>query len=106
LIVASGFLASAFVLPAGALTGDAPVPLPKPAAVQHAAIDPEAMAAKPNIPDFVDPTPAAPAEPAGSAEGQTRDRPTPSGLPVPRFVSLKSGEVYLREGPSAEHKVE
>ena len=29
-----------------------------------------------------------------------------SGLPVPRYVSLKSGEVYLREGPSAGHKVE
>jgi SH3-like domain-containing protein len=34
------------------------------------------------------------AEPVGTA----------SGLPVPRFVSLKSDRVNLREGPSKEHR--
>lgn len=28
-----------------------------------------------------------------------------SGLPVPRFVSLKSDRVHVRQGPSTEHKV-
>jgi len=31
--------------------------------------------------------------------------PTPSGLPVPRFVSTNSGETYGRVGPSFEHRV-
>lgn len=37
----------------------------------------------------------------------TADEPRegPSGLPVPRFVSLKSGEVNLREGPSDSHRI-
>lgn len=32
-------------------------------------------------------------------------RPGPSGFPVPRFVSLKSGTVNLREGPSENHRI-
>lgn len=30
---------------------------------------------------------------------------TPSGLPVPRFVSLKTGKTYCRQGPSFDHPV-
>ncbi|MFA7264345.1 MAG: SH3 domain-containing protein [Caulobacter sp.] len=30
---------------------------------------------------------------------------TPSGLPVPRFVSLKFGEVYARKGPGEDHRI-
>lgn len=34
------------------------------------------------------------------------DRPTgPSGLPVPRYVSLKTDRVNVRRGPSTEHRV-
>ena len=33
------------------------------------------------------------------------DRPTPSGLPVPRYVSLKFDEVNARAGPSEEHRI-
>ncbi len=40
------------------------------------------------------------------AEARGETRIGDSGLPVPRFVSLKSGEVYLREGPSPQHKVQ
>jgi SH3-like domain-containing protein len=29
----------------------------------------------------------------------------PSGLPLPRFVSLKSGKVNVRKGPSSDHDV-
>jgi SH3-like domain-containing protein len=32
-------------------------------------------------------------------------RETPSGLPVPRFVSLKEDRVNVREGPSKDHRV-
>lgn len=42
-------------------------------------------------------TPSDAAEPAGSG--------TPSGLPVPRFVSLKSDRVNVRGGPTREHDV-
>lgn len=56
------------------------------------------------------PASAMPGAPTVMATIQAHDRPETrigaSGLPVPRFVSLKSGEVYLREGPSGEHKVE
>lgn len=33
------------------------------------------------------------------------DRPTPSGLPVPRWVSLKFGEVNARSGPGDDHRL-
>jgi SH3-like domain-containing protein len=32
-------------------------------------------------------------------------RPTPSGLPVPRYVSLKFDEVNARSGPSDDHRL-
>ncbi len=33
------------------------------------------------------------------------DQRGPSGLPLPRFVSLKSGKVNVRKGPSSDHDV-
>jgi SH3-like domain-containing protein len=33
------------------------------------------------------------------------DRPTPSGLPVPRYVSLKFDKVNARAGPGDDHKL-
>jgi SH3-like domain-containing protein len=33
------------------------------------------------------------------------DRPTPSGLPVPRYVVLKFGEVNARAGPGDDHRL-
>jgi len=89
----------AFNLADASVAQDAPVPLPKPDSV-HAALAPDKAPPAAAVPEFVDP--AAPPMP----DAQARDRPTPSGLPVPRWVSLKSGEVYLREGPSAEHRVQ
>jgi SH3-like domain-containing protein len=38
------------------------------------------------------------------AAGQA-DRPTPSGLPVPRWVSLKFDKVYARAGPGEDHSL-
>ncbi len=34
-----------------------------------------------------------------------RARPTPSGLPVPRWVSLKFDKVYARAGPGEDHRL-
>lgn len=84
--------AAAFFLAAAAQTP--PEPQPKPPL--------EALAAEAAGPSV--------AAPALYAAVQPRERPETRigdfGLPVPRYVSLKSGEVYLREGPSAGHKVE
>lgn len=44
---------------------------------------------------------AVPAVAPGPAEAQTG---VTTGLPVPRFVSLKSDRVNLREGPSKDHR--
>lgn len=46
--------------------------------------------------------------PDGTATGQERagqERTGPSGLPLPRFVSLKADRVNVRVGPSQEHRV-
>lgn len=45
--------------------------------------------------------PACERKPAAQAQG----RPTPSGLPVPRFVSLKFNEVNARGGPGDDYKL-
>ncbi len=37
--------------------------------------------------------------------GLAQDADTPSGYPVPRFVSLKVSVAYGREGPSQEHRI-
>jgi SH3-like domain-containing protein len=42
------------------------------------------------------------AAPAGADE---KDHPTPSGLPVPRYVSLKFDSVNARSGPSDDHRL-
>jgi len=41
---------------------------------------------------------------AGGAEGQPA-RETPSGLPVPRYVSLKFDSVNARSGPGDDHRL-
>jgi SH3-like domain-containing protein len=40
-----------------------------------------------------------------AAPARERDRPTPSGLPVPRWVSLKFDEVNARAGPGDDYDV-
>ena len=46
--------------------------------------------------------------PAGASEGARREKdPThASGLPIPRFVSLRSGEVNARTGPNVRYPIE
>ena len=41
---------------------------------------------------------------AGFEPAQSEQTGTASGLPVPRYVSLKSDRVNLREGPSKDHR--
>jgi SH3-like domain-containing protein len=40
----------------------------------------------------------------GAAQAAT-DRPTPSGLPVPRYVALKFDKVNARSGPGDDHRL-
>ena len=42
---------------------------------------------------------------AGQGRGADEDRPTPSGLPVPRYVSLKFDKVNARSGPGDDHRL-
>lgn len=48
----------------------------------------------------------APLPPLLAEEGVSADGPAGSGLPVPRFVSLKSGKVNLRRGPGTSYPVD
>lgn len=41
---------------------------------------------------------------AGSAWAETRGNVT--GLPLPRFVSIKNNEAYARRGPSRSHRID
>jgi len=41
----------------------------------------------------------------GAAARAAQDRPTPSGLPVPRYVSLKFDKVNARSGPGDDHRL-
>lgn len=40
----------------------------------------------------------------GAARAQAQHAGSASGLPVPRYVSLKSDRVNLREGPATDHR--
>ena len=42
---------------------------------------------------------------AGCGEAEATKCKTRSGFPVPRFVSLKSGEVNARNGPGEDHRI-
>jgi SH3-like domain-containing protein len=42
---------------------------------------------------------------AGPAGAEPSKKDNPSGLPLPRFVSLKADKVRVRQGPGPDHKV-
>lgn len=42
---------------------------------------------------------------AAAGAALAADRPTPSGLPVPRYVTLKFGKVNARAGPGDDHRL-
>lgn len=72
---------------------------------------PAAAQSQPLPPAPVAPAPAAPA-PAQAAEPSEQDAPADqgraqvSGLPLPRFVSLRAGEVNMRSGPGVQYPVD
>jgi SH3-like domain-containing protein len=41
----------------------------------------------------------------GAGQTMPDGRPTPSGQPVPRWLSLKSSEVHARRGPGLDHPI-
>ncbi len=47
----------------------------------------------------------APGDVTGSIESEAPRPVGPSGLPIPRFVSLKAEKVNVRRGPSSDHAV-
>jgi SH3-like domain-containing protein len=69
-----------------------PVPVIRP---PHPAAHPPAPAAPPPVTQ--PPAPAAPAEPAKGSN---------TGLPLPRFASLKTDEVNLRSGPGLRYPID
>ena len=42
---------------------------------------------------------------ASAARAQDAERQTPSGLPVPRYVSLKYNDANARSGPGDDHRL-
>ena len=42
---------------------------------------------------------------AGAGDAMPDGRPTPSGQPVPRWLTLKSSEVYARQGPGLDYRI-
>jgi SH3-like domain-containing protein len=42
---------------------------------------------------------------AGSVSAADKDRPTPSGYPVPRYLSIKVDPANARSGPSEDHRL-
>jgi hypothetical protein len=48
---------------------------------------------------------AAPGDVTGSISSEAQRPLGPSGLPIPRFVSLKAEKVNVRRGPSSDHPV-
>ena len=56
-------------------------------------------------PALVVPPPGAPAKAAAAQSAAAPSTAQTSGLPLPRFVSLKSDKVYIRQGPGTDHKV-
>jgi len=42
---------------------------------------------------------------AAAVPAASADRPTPSGFPVPRYVTLKFGKVNARSGPGDDHRL-
>lgn len=51
-------------------------------------------------------TPQASAQSEGEAPGPRSAQPLGTGLPLPRFASLRASEVYMRAGPGTRYPVE
>lgn len=88
--------------------GKSPPPVVKPHGVTHAQKPAPKPAAKPAGPPppppavVATPAPAPPPEPAKEAP----DKGSVTGLPLPRFASLRADEVNMRAGPGTRYPIE
>jgi SH3-like domain-containing protein len=84
-----------------------PAPVVQPHGVTHAQKPPPKPAKPPTTaPAVAAPTPPpAPVEPPKQPEADT-SKGSASGLPLPRFVALRSDEVNLRSGPGTRYPIE
>jgi SH3-like domain-containing protein len=76
----------------------------RPVAVPRQAAPPAPAAASLVSPPVVAPTPASP-PPAAPAAPPPPDKGTVTGLPLPRFASLRSDEVNWRTGPGTRYPI-
>lgn len=86
-----------------------PVPVVKPHGETHALKPPPQKPATPTPPS--PPVPTAPPKPAvieppKAPPEQDPNKGSVTQLPIPRFVSLRSDEVYLRAGPGTRYPIE
>ena len=85
-------------------TASKPTPVVKPHGVTHAQKPPPAKSTVPP-PPAAPPSPAVIPEPQKPAEVDT-SKGSATGLPLPRFVALRSDEVNLRAGPGTRYPIE
>lgn len=86
-----------------------PVPVVKPHGETHALKPPPQKSAAPAAPS--PPVPTAPPKPAvieppKAPPEQDPNKGSVTQLPIPRFVSLRSDEVYLRAGPGTRYPIQ
>jgi SH3-like domain-containing protein len=85
-------------------TAPKPTPVVKPHGVTHAQKPPPPKSVVP-APPLAPPPPAVIPEPPKPAEVDT-SKGSATGLPLPRFVALRSDEVNLRAGPGTRYPIE
>src|SRR5690348_12952439 len=86
-----------------------PVPVVKPHGTTHALKPPPQKSTTPTPPSPPIPTaPPKPAviEPPKAPPEQDPNKGSVTQLPIPRFVSLRSDEVYLRAGPGTRYPIQ
>jgi len=85
-----------------------PPPVVKPHGVTHAQKPAPKAAAKPapTPPPPVVATPAPTPPPPEPAKPEAPDKGTVTGLPLPRFASLRADEVNMRAGPGTRYPIE
>ena len=90
----------------------ATTPVVRPQGSAHAVKAPPSNTPLPLPPPPAPPLPPAPAKPQPSAPAkpppppQDPNKGSNSGLPIPRFVSLRSAQVNLRAGPGERYQIE
>ena len=104
---------ASFALLTGAVPADAEVVRPKPRPVlvsAPASAEPKAVplaSSSPATPSAMIPLgPPAPRATAPAAKPRDPNRGAVTNLPLPRFVSLKSGEGNARRGPGLSHRID